>query len=85
MNTLITILKLIPALIAAIKALEDAAPITGKGKEKLDTVVSIADLVYDSTADLQKDMPKQKLIELIIGTVGKLVGFFNGLGIFSKK
>jgi hypothetical protein len=84
MNTLITILKLIPALIAAIKAVEDAVPVSGKGKEKLETITGIAEVVYDSTAELQKDTPKEKLIQIIIGAAGKLVNLFNVTGLFKK-
>ena len=35
MNNLITLLRLLPAIVAAVKALEDALPVSGQGKSKL--------------------------------------------------
>jgi hypothetical protein len=35
MNNLITVLRLLPAIVAAVKALEDALPVSGQGKSKL--------------------------------------------------
>jgi hypothetical protein len=35
LNTIMTVLKLLPAIVAAVKALEDALPTSGAGKDKL--------------------------------------------------
>jgi len=35
MNQLITLLRLLPAIVAAVKALEEALPVSGQGKSKL--------------------------------------------------
>jgi hypothetical protein len=35
MNNLITVLRLLPAIVAAVKALEEALPVSGQGKSKL--------------------------------------------------
>jgi hypothetical protein len=35
LNTIMTILKLLPAIVAAVKALEEALPTAGAGKDKL--------------------------------------------------
>lgn len=35
LNTLMMILRLLPAIVAAVKALEDALPTSGAGKDKL--------------------------------------------------
>jgi hypothetical protein len=35
LNTIMTILRLLPAIVAAVKALEDALPTSGAGKDKL--------------------------------------------------
>lgn len=35
MDKIITVLRLLPAIVAAVKALEEALPVSGQGKEKL--------------------------------------------------
>lgn len=68
MNTLMTIINLIPALIAAIKAIEAAVPGTGKGEEKLIAVRGILENVDASYSSL---WPRLQPI------VGVLVNLFN--------
>lgn len=68
MNTLMTIISLIPALIAAIKAIEAAVPGVGKGEEKLAAVRGILESIDASYASL---WPKLQPI------VGVLVNLFN--------
>ena len=65
---LMTIINIIPALIAAIKAIEAAVPGAGKGEEKLAAVRGILESVDASYAAL---WPKLQPI------VGILVNLFN--------
>ena len=73
MNTVVIILQLIPALIGAMRAIEDAIPGTGKGEEKLAAVRQILEAV-DSSAS--KYWPQ------IQAVIGVLVGLFNKTGAF---
>ena len=75
MEKLLTILKLLPAIIVAIKAIEDAIPESGKGKEKLAAIRGIIEAV-DSSATV--------LWPQIAATVGVLVNLFNATGVFKK-
>lgn len=75
MQNLFMVLKLLPLIIEAIKALEAAIPMTGKGGEKmaaLREVLTVADGAVDA------------LWPTIEKVVGVLVGLFNKTGVFSK-
>lgn len=85
MLKLITFLKFIPALIAAIMAIEDAIPIGGKGREKLDLVLGVSKDIYESSAELQKEFGWDTLSTFIIKAAGRLVALFNTVGIFKSK
>jgi len=67
---------LIPALIAALKAIEAALPESGKGAEKLVLVREIVEGINDEAKD---NWP------LIEKTIGRLVAFFNKMGIFQSS
>lgn len=73
MNTIIMILNLIPALIAAMKAIEEAIPGAGKGEEKLSAIRGILEAV---------DASATKLWPQISAVIGVLVGLFNRTGAF---
>ena len=51
MNTVVMILQLLPALITAIKAIEDAIPGSGQGEQKLAAVRAILEAVDGSVAE----------------------------------
>lgn len=76
MEKLLIILKLLPALIAAIKAIEEAIPGEGKGEAKLKAVREIIETVDGSLGTLWP---------LIAQVIGKLVAAFNESGVFVKK
>lgn len=73
MQTLLTIAQLLPALIAAIKAIEDAIPGSGQGEAKLAAVRGIIEAVDASYKNL---WPQLQPI------IGVLVGLFNKTGAF---
>jgi hypothetical protein len=75
MATLVLILNLIPALIKAIAAIEEALPVQGAGKEKLGAIKEIIETTYDAGTTLWPP------IERVIGI---LVGLFNKAGVFNK-
>ena len=69
------VLKLIPAIIVAIKAIEDAIPGQGKGEEKLAAIRAIMEA---ANGQISIYWP------LIQTTIGVLVGLFNRTGTFIK-
>lgn len=77
MAAIINILTLIPALIAAIKAIEEALPLSGQGKAKADMVLSVVKTASDKGAELATSGMLQKIIDIV-------VNFFNAAGAFKK-
>ena len=70
-----TILALIPALIATIKAVEEAIPGQGQGEAKLAAVRQILEAVDSATKDLWP---------VVARTITALVKMFNDAGVFAK-
>lgn len=75
MGTLLTILKLFPLIVDAVKAIEEAAPIGGIGGDKLN-------LILDMIKQLGGEV--SGLIEPITKVIGLVVSFFNKVGVFNK-
>jgi hypothetical protein len=75
MNYVVTIFQLIPAIIAALKAIEEAIPGTGQGEQKLAAVRGMLEAVDGS----YKTMWPQ-----ISGVITVLVNLFNTTGVFKK-
>ena len=73
MQTLLTIAQLLPAIIAAIKAIEEAIPGSGQGEAKLAAVRGIIEAVDASYKSL---WPQLQPI------IGVLVALFNKTGAF---
>jgi phage-related minor tail protein len=75
MGNIVIILQLIPALITALKAIEDAIPGSGMGEQKLAAVRAMLEVIDGSIS---------KLWPQISGVIGVLVGLFNAVGVFKK-
>lgn len=73
MQTILVIVQLLPALIAAIKAIEEAIPGQGQGEAKLAAVRGIIEAV---------DGGYKNLWPQIQPVIGVLVGLFNKTGAF---
>lgn len=71
-----TILKLLPAIIEAIKAIEAAVPEGTSGKIKLQAIIDIA---------TQIDANVATIIPQLTSTISVIVGMFNSIGLFKKK
>lgn len=69
------VLKLLPAIIVAIKAIEDAIPGQGKGEEKLAAIRAIMEA---ANGQISLYWP------LIEKAIGVLVQLFNRTGVFAK-
>ena len=85
MATLIAILKLLPAILAAIQAIEAAFPVAGAGKSKLDIILGTVSDVYTADQTIQKQVSSDQLVAVITATVNRIVASFDSLGIFQKK
>lgn len=70
-----TVLQLLPAIITAIKAIEEAIPGQGRGEDKLAAIRGILEGV---NANVDAYWPA---IEKAIGVI---VGLFNRTGVFAK-
>ena len=84
MNTLIAALKLLPLVLTVVRTVEDAIPLPGQGKKKLDLVLDTIKTVYDGSAELAKDFSWDKLVAIVVPMVGKIVDLHNELGLFQK-
>lgn len=73
MNTIVMIFQLIPALIQAMKAIEDAIPGSGQGEAKLSAIRQILEAV---------DAGAARFWPQIQTTIGILVSLFNKTGTF---
>jgi len=75
-STAIMVLELIPALIKAILAIEEALPEGSKGAEKL---ALVREIITELSEDAKEMWP---LVEKIIS---KIVTWFNKMGIFKTS
>lgn len=86
MNTLLAYLKLLPAVVAAVHGLEQYIPLPGNGKAKLDLILQVVTLGYNTDQDVQGDLGKGFTLDKLVGIVTKIAGavvsVFNALGIF---
>jgi hypothetical protein len=84
MNKFLTILKLFPVILGAVKAVEDAIPLPGRGKKKLDMVLNVVQLAYEGSAELSQSFSWDKLVAVVVPMIGNIVDVHNELGLFSK-
>jgi hypothetical protein len=52
MQNALILIQLLPLLIQTIKAVEEVVPVSGAGKEKLNTVISIMQVANDAVTQL---------------------------------
>lgn len=75
LTTGITVLQMIPAIIAALKAIEEAIPGRGLGEQK---IAAVREILTGVSAQFEVLWPAiEKTIAIIVGT-------FNKTGVFSK-
>jgi hypothetical protein len=84
MNTVLVILKLLPLVLAAVKAVEEAIPLPGQGKRKLDLVLDILRTAYEGGMDVAREFSWEKLVTIVVPMVTKIVDLHNELGLFQK-
>ena len=84
MNKFITILKLFPLVLSAVKAVEESIPLPGQGKRKLDLVLGVVQQAYDGSTELSQSFSWDKLLAVAVPMIGNIVNLHNELGLFSK-
>jgi len=85
MTTLFTALKLLPLVLSAVKAVEEAIPLPGQGKHKLDLVLDVIQSAYNASASLAKEFSFEKLVTLVVPMINQIVALHNALGLFEKS
>lgn len=76
------VIGLLPLLLQAIKAVEQAIPDTGKGSEKLELIKGLVQTSYDTSSKLSVSF--EQLWPTVQGTVQAIVNAFNNTGTFKK-
>jgi hypothetical protein len=84
MKTALTILKLFPLILSIVRAVEDAIPLPGQGKKKLDLVLDILKTAYDGSSELSRDFSWDRLMALVVPMIARFVDLNNELGLFQK-
>jgi hypothetical protein len=72
---IVAILQIVPALIVAMKAIEEAIPGEGKGEQKLAAIRGIIEVSHEKASTLWPAL--EKVISVLVTT-------FNKTGVFSK-
>ena len=85
MNTLLTLLKLLPVVLSVVKAVEEAIPLPGQGNKKLELVLDVLKSAYDASTDLSASFSYEKLVALVVPMIAKIVDLHNALGLFQKS
>ena len=75
MNYIATIFQIVPAIIAALKAIEEAIPGSGQGEQKL---AAVRGMIEDVDGSYKTLWPQ------IAGVITVLVNLFNATGVFKK-
>ena len=75
----LTVVKLIPVVIAAVKSIEEFIPVSGAGKQKMDLVLTTIQDSFDSVTSAWPTI--QPILEKLIAG---LVNLANAFGVFKK-
>lgn len=82
MNTFTTILKIFPVVLGAVKAVEEAIPLPGQGKKKLDLVLDAVQQAYEGSTELSQSFSWDKLVAVVVPMIANIVNVHNQLGLF---
>jgi hypothetical protein len=79
------IVQIFPAVVALVKAIEEAAPAAKLGGAKLELLQGIvADAYQTADTTVRKELPFEQLIQAVVSIANRIVGFFNVVGMFQK-
>ena len=84
MKKLTVILKLFPVILTAVQAVEEALPIPGQGRKKLDLVLDVLKQAFDASSDLSQSFSWENLVAVVVPMIAKIVDLHNELGLFAK-
>ena len=82
LQTVKTVLSLLPLIIQAIQSLEAAVPATGQGAAKLEAIKATLQAAYQGANDAMGSF--EQLWPVIQASISSLVGLFNSTGVFKK-
>jgi len=85
MKTALAILKLFPLVLGIVRAVEDAIPLPGQGKKKLDLVLDILKTAYDGSSELSNNFSWDRLVAIVVPMIARFVDLNNELGLFQKS
>ena len=85
MKKLTVILKLFPVVLTAVQAVEEAIPIPGQGRKKLDLVLDILKQAFDASSELSQSFSWDNLVAVVVPMIAKIVDLHNSLGLFQKS
>lgn len=86
MNTLLIVLQMLPLVLDAVRAVEQAIPLPGQGRKKLDLVLDILRTAYDGgVVDAAREFSWQKLVTIVVPMITRIVALHNELGLFQKS
>ena len=84
MKKLTVILKLFPVILTAVQAVEEAIPIPGQGRKKLDLVLDVLKQAFDASSELSQSFSWENLVAAVVPMIAKIVDLHNALGLFQK-
>ena len=85
MKALSIVLTLFPVILNAVTTVENAIPLPGAGKQKLDLVLNVVKQAYDASADLSHAFSWDKLVALVVPMIANIVSLHNQLGLFNTS
>lgn len=85
MKTLQLIFRLFPLLLSAVKAVEEAIPLPGQGNKKLELVLDVLKTAYDAGDELLRSFSWNRVAEIAVPLINKIVALLNALGVFQKS
>ena len=65
-----------------VKAVEEAIPLPGEGKRKLDLVIDVIKAGFDASPNLASGVTWGKLVALLVPIISGIVSLHNELGLF---
>ena len=85
MKNISLVLKLLPLILMSVRAVEDAIPLPGQGRKKLDLVLDVIQQAYEASDELSRSFTFERLVSVVVPMIGKIVDLNNELGLFKKS
>ena len=75
LQTIIAVLSLIPSILAAVRSVEEAIPMSGQGKAKTDMILNIVQAAGDGA---------NQMLPVVQKAIGIVVSTMNAVGVFKQ-